>query len=64
MTTTTQPIPGTTLFDGEQARKGYAMRGHLPDEGDLVDLIPRIAPADDLRRRLLVDDPTRLYWKD
>jgi protocatechuate 4,5-dioxygenase, alpha chain len=25
MTTTTQPIPGTTLFDGEQARKGYAL---------------------------------------
>lgn len=25
MTTTTQPVPGTTLFDGEQARKGYAL---------------------------------------
>jgi protocatechuate 4,5-dioxygenase alpha chain len=25
MTTITQPIPGTTLFDGEQARKGYAL---------------------------------------
>jgi 2-pyrone-4,6-dicarboxylate lactonase len=40
------------------------MRSHLPDEGDLVDLIPRIAPTGDLRRRLLVDNPTRLYWKD
>ncbi len=25
MTTKTQPIPGTTMFDGEQARKGYAL---------------------------------------
>ena len=40
------------------------MRGHLPDEGDLVDLIPLIAPTDDLRRRLLVDNPARLYWRD
>ena len=25
MTTTKQPIPGTTIFDGDQARKGYAL---------------------------------------
>jgi protocatechuate 4,5-dioxygenase, alpha chain len=25
MTTTTQPVPGTTIFDGDQARKGYAL---------------------------------------
>ena len=25
MTTTKQPVPGTTIFDGEQARKGYAL---------------------------------------
>lgn len=25
METTKQPIPGTTIFDGEQARKGYAL---------------------------------------
>jgi protocatechuate 4,5-dioxygenase alpha chain len=25
MTTTSQPIPGTTIFDGDQARKGYAL---------------------------------------
>jgi len=23
--TTRQPVPGTTIFDGEQARKGYAL---------------------------------------
>jgi len=25
MTTTRQPIPGTTIFDGDQAQKGYAL---------------------------------------
>jgi 2-pyrone-4,6-dicarboxylate lactonase len=40
------------------------MKSHMPDEGDLVDLIPRIAPSADLQRRLLVDNPARLYWKD
>jgi 2-pyrone-4,6-dicarboxylate lactonase len=39
------------------------MKSHMPDEGDLVDLIPRIAPSDDLQRRLLVDNPMRLYWE-
>jgi 2-pyrone-4,6-dicarboxylate lactonase len=38
------------------------MKSHMPDEGDLVDLVPRIAPTEDLQRRLLVDNPTRLYW--
>jgi hypothetical protein len=29
----------------------------MPDDGGLVDLIPRIATTSDLRRRLLVDNP-------
>jgi 2-pyrone-4,6-dicarboxylate lactonase len=40
------------------------MKSHMPDDGALVDLIPRIARTDDLRRRLLVDNPTRLYWEE
>jgi 2-pyrone-4,6-dicarboxylate lactonase len=39
------------------------MKSHMPDEGDLVDLVPRIAPTEDLQRRLLVDNPMRLYWE-
>jgi len=38
------------------------LRSHMPDDGQLVDLIPRIAPSADLQRRLLVDNPMRLYW--
>ena len=40
------------------------MKSHMPDEGDLVDLLPRIAPAEDLQRKLLVDNPMRLYWPE
>jgi 2-pyrone-4,6-dicarboxylate lactonase len=39
------------------------MKSHMPDDGNLVDLIPRIAPTEDLQRRLLVDNPMRLYWE-
>jgi 2-pyrone-4,6-dicarboxylate lactonase len=38
------------------------MTSHMPDDGLLVDIIPRIAPTEDLRRKLLVDNPLRLYW--
>lgn len=38
------------------------MKSHMPDDGALVDVIPRIAPDDASQRRLLVDNPMRLYW--
>ena len=34
---------------------------HVPNDGDLVDLLPLIAPDETLRRKLLVDNPARLY---
>jgi predicted TIM-barrel fold metal-dependent hydrolase len=34
---------------------------HEADEADLVDLLPRIAPDPALRRKLLVDNPAKLY---
>lgn len=40
------------------------MKSHMPDDGALVDFVPRIAPAADLQRKLLVDNPMRLYWTD
>jgi 2-pyrone-4,6-dicarboxylate lactonase len=39
------------------------MKSHMPDDGNLVDLVPRIAPTEDLQRRLLVANPMRLYWE-
>ena len=38
------------------------MKTHMPDDGALVDHIPRIAPTIASQRKLLVDNPMRLYW--
>jgi 2-pyrone-4,6-dicarboxylate lactonase len=38
------------------------MKSHMPDDGKLVDFIPRIAPTAQLQRQLLVDNPLSLYW--
>jgi predicted TIM-barrel fold metal-dependent hydrolase len=34
---------------------------HMPNDGDLVDLLPRMAPESELQRKILVDNPARLY---
>jgi len=34
----------------------------LPDDGHIVDMIPRIAPTAELQNKLLVTNPERLYW--
>lgn len=38
------------------------MKSHMPDDGQLIDFIPRIATTPDLQQRLLVANPMRLYW--
>jgi len=38
------------------------LKGHMPDDGALVDFIPLIAPSAELQQRLLVDNPMELYW--
>jgi 2-pyrone-4,6-dicarboxylate lactonase len=40
------------------------LKDHMPDDGLLVDFIPHIAVTADLQRRLLVDNPMRLYWPE
>lgn len=40
------------------------LKNHMPDDGLLVDFIPHIAPTAELQQKLLVDNPTRLYWSD
>ncbi len=34
---------------------------HMPNDGDLVDLFPLMAPGADLQYKILVDNPARLY---
>ncbi len=38
------------------------LKDHMPDDGLLVDFIPQIATTAGLQRKLLVDNPDRLYW--
>jgi len=38
------------------------MKTHVPDDGKLVDFIPRIAPTAALQQKLLIDNPMRLFW--
>jgi 2-pyrone-4,6-dicarboxylate lactonase len=40
------------------------METNIPDDGHLVDMIPRIATTEALQRKLLIDNPMRLYWND
>jgi len=36
--------------------------GDMPNDGDLVDLLALAAPDEAARRRILIDNPDRLYW--
>ena len=38
--------------------------GRMPDDGDLTDMLLSYAPDEELRRKILVDNPARLYGFD
>ncbi|GHF53651.1 2-pyrone-4,6-dicarboxylate lactonase [Amycolatopsis bartoniae] len=38
------------------------LKSHMPDDGLLVDYVPQIAVTAEEQRKLLVDNPMRLYW--
>lgn len=40
------------------------LKSHMPDDAWLVDMIPHIAPTPNLQKKLLVDNPMRLYWPE
>lgn len=56
--------PDRVLWGTDWPHPNLNMVGHMPDDGALVDLIPHIAPTTELQRKLLVDNPVRLYWGD
>src|SRR6266516_4562819 len=56
-----ETFPGRVIWGTDWPHPN--MKSHMPDDGNLVDLIPRIARTEDLQRRLLVDNPMRLYWE-
>jgi len=40
------------------------MKSHMPDDGKVVDYIPKFAVTEELQHKLLVSNPTRLYWPE
>lgn len=40
------------------------MQHAIPDDGQVVNMIPRIATTEAMQRKLLVDNPMRLYWPE
>jgi 2-pyrone-4,6-dicarboxylate lactonase len=40
------------------------LKTHTPDDGVLVDFIPRVATTAELQHKLLVDNPLTLYWRE
>ncbi len=40
------------------------MESNIPDDGHLVDMIPRIAVTEELRLKLLIENPFKLYWSE
>lgn len=40
------------------------MQAAIPDDGALVDMIPRIAPTAALQQAMLIDNPMKLYWPE
>jgi 2-pyrone-4,6-dicarboxylate lactonase len=40
------------------------LKTHMPDDGVLVDFIPRVATTKELQRKLLIDNPLTLYWRE
>ncbi|MEI5689021.1 amidohydrolase family protein [Sphingomonas kyungheensis] len=58
--TLVERFPGRVLWGTDWPHPN--MTSHMPDEGNLLDMVPLIAPTPALRQSLLVDNPIRLYW--
>ena len=56
--------PFRTACSGAPTGPHPNLKDHMPDDGCLVDFIPHIAVTAELQRRLLVDNPMRLYWPE
>ncbi len=57
-------FPDRVLWGTDWPHPNLNMVGHMPDDGKLVDMIPRIAVTAELQRKLLVDNPMQLYWPE
>lgn len=55
-----ESFPDRVLFGTDWPHPN--MKSHMPDDGHLVDYAQKIAPTPQLQRKLLVDNPMKLYW--
>jgi 2-pyrone-4,6-dicarboxylate lactonase len=55
-----ETFPDRVLFGTDWPHPN--MKSHMPDDGLLVDYAARIATTPELQRKLLVENPERLYW--
>ena len=58
--TLVESFPDRVLFGTDWPHPN--MKSHMPDDGHLVDYAAQIATTPELQRKLLVDNPLRLYW--
>lgn len=57
-----QEFPDRVLFGTDWPHPN--LKDHMPDDGLLVDYVAQIAPTEQERQQLLVDNPMRLYWPE
>lgn len=57
-----QEFPDRVLFGTDWPHPN--LKDHMPDDGLLVDYVAQIAPSEQERQQLLVDNPMRLYWAE
>jgi 2-pyrone-4,6-dicarboxylate lactonase len=55
-----ETFPDRVLFGTDWPHPN--MKSHMPDDGHLVDYAAKIATTPELQRKLLVENPMRLYW--
>jgi 2-pyrone-4,6-dicarboxylate lactonase len=53
--------PGRVIWGTDWPHGNTFTPGRTPNEGDLLDLLAAIAPDESVRRRILVDNPARLF---
>ncbi len=53
--------PDRVIWGSDWPHSNNFAPGHTPNDGDLVDLLAAFAPDPEIRKRILVDNPARLY---
>ena len=56
-----ETFPDRVLFGTDWPHPN--MKSHMPDDGQLVNYAGKVATTSELQRKLLVDNPLRLYWE-